>query len=79
MHERTQNRAGGGGDRFPRHSSVHAHARIIFHLVLALGVISACGERTVPPLGALAIMGETMFTSISCQEDLWLHFAVMEN
>lgn len=43
------------------------------------GVISADCERTVAPLGELAIMGETMFTSISCQEDLWPHFAVMEN
>lgn len=43
------------------------------------GVISADCERTVAPLGELAIMRETMFTSISCQEDLWPHFAVMEN
>lgn len=43
------------------------------------GVISVDCERTVAPLGELAIMGETMFTSISCQEDLWPHFAIMEN
>lgn len=45
----------------------------------ARGVISANCKRTVTPQGALAIMAETMFTSISCHGDLWLHFAVMEN
>lgn len=45
----------------------------------AVGVISANCKWTVTPLGALAIMAETMFTSISCHGDLWLHFAVMEN
>lgn len=45
----------------------------------ARGVISANCKRTVSPRGALAIMAETMFASISCHGDLWLHFAVMEN
>lgn len=43
------------------------------------GVIPGNCERTVGPRGALAIMAETMFASISCHGDLWLHFAVMEN
>lgn len=46
---------------------------------LAQGVIPGNGERTVGPRGALAITAETMFASISCHRDLWLHFAVMEN
>lgn len=43
------------------------------------GAIPGNCERTVGPRGALAITAETMFASISCHGDLWLHFAVMEN
>lgn len=72
----------------PGQSSTHTHPHTPTHTSAkeekeggraGAGVISADCERTVAPLGELAIMGETMFTSISCQEDLWPHFAVMEN